>query len=141
MNKTFIPVLIVGAVLLIIATAGATTYFNRSESMPDTEIAAEKIASTQVKKTTSAKKMAPRPADIAWDETPRQQPVQSQTRTVATNCDDGNIVGKAVGGIGGGVLASNIGKGGGKTAATIAGTLGGAYVGGEFIPTRNVTCR
>lgn len=59
---------------------------------------------------------------------------------VQKKCNDGNIAGKALGGVGGGVLGSMVGKGDGKTAATIGGTLGGAYIGGEAIPLNNITC-
>lgn len=67
------------------------------------------------------------------------QPATQVRQQVA--CDDGNIAGKALGGVGGGVAGSMLGKGNGKTATTIAGTLGGAYIGGETIPLHNVTCR
>jgi uncharacterized protein YcfJ len=70
-----------------------------------------------------------------------QRHAPTSQHAVSSNCNDGNIAGKAVGGVGGGVLGSLIGKGNGKTAATIGGTLGGAYVGGETIPLNNVTCR
>jgi outer membrane lipoprotein SlyB len=60
---------------------------------------------------------------------------------VVRKCDDGNIAGKAVGGIGGGVVGSLVGGGVGKTAATIGGTLGGAYLGGKTIPLQNSTCK
>jgi uncharacterized protein YcfJ len=63
-----------------------------------------------------------------------QQPVRQR-------CDDNNIIGTAAGGIGGGVVGSQFGSGSGKTAATIAGVLGGAYLGNQYIPTRNATCQ
>lgn len=56
-------------------------------------------------------------------------------------CDDKNIVGTVAGGAAGGVIGNQFGKGSGKTAATIAGIAGGALLGNEYIPTRNVTCR
>lgn len=68
-------------------------------------------------------------------------PKTTQTASApAKNCNDGNVLGAAVGGIGGGVLGSTIGDGTGKTAATIGGTLGGAYLGSQYIPLQNATC-
>ncbi len=37
------------------------------------------------------------------------------TQNTIAKCDDGNIAGKAVGGVGGGVIGSLVGKGSGKT--------------------------
>jgi uncharacterized protein YcfJ len=56
-------------------------------------------------------------------------------------CDDGNVLGTVVGGVGGGIVGSQVGKGHGNTAATIGGTLGGAYLGNQYIPLKNATCR
>lgn len=75
------------------------------------------------------------------------QSVQPQNQKVALaqppqpRCDDSNIVGTIAGGAAGGVVGSQVGKGSGKTAATIGGVIGGAYLGNQYIPTRNVTCR
>ena len=104
--------LVLGAIILVAATAGASVYLSKPQPAP-----AEKVGVVH-----------------------RTQVAQPAQRTVA-KCDDGNVAGKAVGGVGGGVIGSLAGKGNGKTAATIAGTLGGAYVGGEVIPLQNVTCR
>lgn len=68
-----------------------------------------------------------------------KQVAQAQPQQPA--CNDSNIIGTAIGGIGGGVLGSQIGSGSGKTAATIGGALGGAYLGNQYIPTRNATCK
>lgn len=67
------------------------------------------------------------------------QPTATQQQV--EDCDDGNIVGMALGGVAGGLLGNQVGKGSGNTAATIGGTVGGAYLGKDHIPTRNVTCR
>lgn len=71
------------------------------------------------------------------------QPVAQHQQLAAAQpaCDDSNIVGMLAGGAMGGILGNQVGKGSGNTAATIGGALGGAYVGGKYIPTRNVTCR
>lgn len=125
MNNKQITLLIVGAVLLVVATATASTYLAKKEP----EVVAEKAPAP--KKHTN---------NITWNSNTPPQP-QPAPQQQAVNCNDGNIAGKAVGGVGGGILASNVGKGKGKTAATIGGTLGGAYLGGELIPLNNVTCR
>jgi outer membrane lipoprotein SlyB len=100
--------LALGAVLLVVTTAGASVYLARQPPAP------------QPRKTVA---------------------VERVHNTAVAKCNDGNIAGKAVGGVGGGVLGSLAGKGSGKTAATIGGTLGGAYLGGEMIPLQNATCR
>lgn len=97
--------LVLGAIILVAATAGASIYYTKQP------VQAERVV---VVKHTSQK--------------------------AAVRCDDGNIAGKAVGGVGGGVLGSLAGKGNGKTAATIGGTLAGAYIGGKELPLQNVTC-
>jgi uncharacterized protein YcfJ len=56
-------------------------------------------------------------------------------------CNDHNIVGTGVGGVAGGILGSQFGRGSGKTATTIGGALGGAYLGNQYIPTQNATCK
>lgn len=104
--------LVLGAVLLIITTAGASAYFSKEPLEPKkSPVHTQKVVATQ------------------------------PTQGAATGCNDGNIAGKAVGGVSGGIIGSMAGKGNGKTAATIGGTLGGAYLGGEVIPLQNVTCR
>ncbi len=100
-----------GAVLLMAATAGTSVYFTKQTQQP-----------------------LPPPAKVVV----KSQP---QTQQVVRRCNDDNIAGKAVGGIGGGVVGSLVGGGVGKTAATIGGTLGGAYLGGKTIPLQNSTCK
>lgn len=111
-----------GIVALVTTTAVASIYVAREMDGKET-----KTVSTTTKKTASADK-------VVWNE-PRPAAAPAQPA-----CNDGNIAGKALGGVGGGIAGSMIGKGNGKTAATIGGTLGGAYVGGEVIPLQNVTC-
>lgn len=115
-NKTI--ALTLGAVLLIVATAGASVLVMNNK------------AETPVQRTATSK------STIQWND---RAPQPAPARTTAA-CNDGNVAGKVVGGVGGGVLGSMVGKGKGKTAATIGGTLGGAYIGGETIPLNNVTC-
>lgn len=115
---------IAGITALMLMTAGASAYITTQSIKEDDKPVVQK---TQQKRDA-----------IAWDQ-PRQVQTQPVQQRVA--CNDGNIVGKIAGGVGGGALASNVGKGRGKTAAVIGGTLGGAYLGGEYIPTHNVTCR
>jgi len=113
--------------LMLVSTAAASVYLTRESMAPE--------------QTTSSSESHKSNSDIVWnDRAVEQGRTQTRARPVAASCDDGNIAGKAVGGVGGGVLGSLAGKGHGKTATTIAGTLGGAYLGGEAIPLRNVTC-
>jgi uncharacterized protein YcfJ len=120
MKRSHLIAVIGGVILLIGLTAGAAAYVTQATIKDEKSVSvprAERVVIHQ--------EAAPAPA-------PAQQ---------AANCDDGNIVGHVLGGAAGGVVGSQVGSGSGQTAATIAGTLGGAYVGGEYIPTRNVTCR
>ncbi len=96
---------VLGGILLVAATAGASIYFTQQPVKTDQVVV-----------------------------------VRHATQKAAVRCDDGNIAGKAVGGVGGGVIGSLAGKGNGKTAATIGGTLAGAYIGGKELPLQNVTC-
>jgi uncharacterized protein YcfJ len=124
MNRNQIILVILGAFLLVIATAAASTYIAKS--------------SNDTNKPAVVAHKAHNNGNITWND---NHPTQATPVQTASNCDDGNVAGKVVGGVGGGVLGSQIGKGNGKTVGTIAGTLGGAYLGGQYIPTRNVTCR
>lgn len=114
----------VGIFALVALTAGASALVTRH--MFDEKSALEHTAAAK-----------PRASGdhIAWNNQ-RQAAAPAQPA-----CDDGNVVGSLLGGVGGGVAGSQLGKGNGKTATTIGGTLGGAYLGGQYIPTRNVTCR
>lgn len=104
-----------GALILVAATAGASTYILTQDDMPK---ASEQDTGTFQRASTTQAAPAPQPA-----------------------CDDDNIVGKVVGGVAGGVAGSQFGSGNGKTAATIGGSVGGQLLGEEYIPTRNATCR
>ncbi len=119
MKRQHIAVIAVGAGILVAATAGASALVMNQQNLAKTKAATSQAAHKE---------------EIRWnDSTPPPQKV--------VNCDDGNVVGAIAGGVGGGVLGSQLGDGKGKTAATIGGTLGGAYLGKEYIPTENVTCR
>lgn len=107
-----------GAALLLFVAVGASAYVTK-EVLDDPK----PVAAKQGQK-------------IVWDE-PRPAP---QPQKVASNCDDGNIVGTVVGGVGGGIIGNQIGSGSGNTVATIGGAVGGAALGNRYIPTRNVTC-
>jgi uncharacterized protein YcfJ len=135
MNRKSIALLTLGAVLLVAITAGASVYMTKQHLTED------KAAAVEVKQPTAKRRSASN--SIKWDNpAPARQQVQRTTTVqTASACNDDNIAGKAVGGVGGGVLGSLVGKGKGKTAATIGGTLAGAYVGGEAIPLHNATCR
>ena len=113
--------LVLGATLLTAGTAATSTYLTKRSLQNDNVAAAEDPA---------PKKQAAAPAHAA-----------RSAQKVTSNCNDNNIAGKAVGGVGGGILGSLVGGGAGKTAATIGGALGGAYLGGETIPLQNKTCK
>ena len=113
-----------GAVVLVLLTAGASALVTR-----------EVIESKTPASETAVVVKAPAHQKITWNE-PRRQ-----AQPAPPPCNDGNIVGKVVGGLGGGLVGSQIGSGSGKTAATIGGAVGGTVLGGEYIPTENVTCR
>lgn len=55
-------------------------------------------------------------------------------------CNDHNVVGTVIGGVAGGVVGNQFGRGSGRTVATVGGAAGGAYLGNEYINTRNATC-
>ena len=121
MKRKNIIAIALGAVALVAATAGASALVMNHNAISKTEPKSTHVAQKE---------------EIRWNDSapaPAPQPVR--------HCDDGNVVGALAGGVGGGVLGSQIGHGKGKTAGTIAGTLGGAYLGKEYIPTDNVTCR
>jgi outer membrane lipoprotein SlyB len=90
------------------------------------------LASYLVKEEKTAKQVA---------EKPKAQTLASAQPVQTVRCDDGNIAGYIAGGAAGGILGNQVGKGKGNTAATIGGTLTGAYLGGQYMPLRNVTCR
>lgn len=111
-----------GVLALVLVTAGASALVTREmvEEKPAVESAAQPSANK-----------------ISWKE-PRPAPQPAQPAKPA--CNDGNIVGKVIGGVGGGIIGNQIGSGSGNTVATIGGAVGGTVLGGEYIPTDNVTC-
>lgn len=111
----------VGAVALVAVAAGAGAYVTQEVINDDKPVAARQVSSNA----------------IEWNGDRRQE--QAPQR-VASNCDDGNIVGTVLGGLGGGILGNQIGSGSGNTAATIGGAVGGAALGNRYIPTDNETC-
>lgn len=117
MGKKDIALIVLGALLLVMATAGASAYVLRGQPADNNRSSKE---------------------TISWS-APRAEAPRAQPARVA--CNDDNIVGKVVGGVGGGLVGNQIGKGKGNTAATIGGAVGGTLLGEEYIPTHNVTCR
>lgn len=116
-----------GVLALVLVTAGASALVTK-------DMMSEKPAIE------TARAPAPKEQKITWNEPRNAEPVQPVRTAAAPPCNDGNIVGLALGGIGGGIAGNQIGKGSGNTVATIGGAVGGAYLGKEFIPTENVTC-
>ena len=119
------------ACALVVATvAGAAAFVNREGAV----VSAESVKKT---KQTASK-------DLPWVDKktePKAPAPRQQVAAAEPQCKDGNILGTIAGGIAGGAASSAIGKGTGKTAATIAGTMGGAYLGNQYIPLQNTTCR
>ena len=124
MPRKQLTLLIVGAIVLIALTAGASAYVTRGTMTPD----------EPVKKTASVKTV--QKEQISWN----QQPAQPAPAPVK-RCDDGNIVGAAIGAAGGGLIGNQFGKGKGKDLATIGGVIAGGAAGHQMIPTRGVLCR
>ena len=120
MNKKLIGAGIV-MVVLVASTALATAYFTR-ELQPTAE--------NHVPPAQHARTSGQGHSQSAASSAPGQP-----------RCDDSNVLGYVAGGAAGGIVGNQIGKGSGNTAATIAGTLGGAYLGGQYIPLKNATCR
>lgn len=117
MSNKDIALITLGALVLVMITAGASAYVLSAHDSEDAPPARERITWSGPRADTAA----PQPVRVA--------------------CNDDNIVGKVVGGVGGGLIGNQIGKGKGNTAATIGGAVGGTLLGEEYIPTNNVTCR
>lgn len=119
-HKTLL--LVMGAVLLVAATAGASAFITR-------DVMTEKPVETKTVKK----------EQITWN---KQQPApQPQQQQQVKRCDDGNIVGAAIGGAAGGLIGNQFGSGKGKDLATIGGVIAGGTAGHQYIPTRGVLCR
>lgn len=119
-----------GAVALVALTAGVSA------------VVTQKVIEDKQTATVESKARGSRSSEkVTWNGERRLSAANSQQNVQQPACDDGNIVGTIVGGLGGGVVGSQIGSGNGQTVATIGGTLGGAYLGNQYLPTRNVTCR
>lgn len=114
----------VGAIALIMVTAGAsaliTDHFNDTQPAP----VVHKVASTT------------HHDNVRWNNPPAQQ-----AQPVAQKCDDGNVVGYGLGALAGGLIGHQIGDGKGKDVATVGGAAAGALAGGQYIPTRGVLCQ
>ncbi len=117
------------AALLLATVAGASAYINQDALTRHT-------ATTKVKSSASNQ-------NLPWLDKQHEQrrAAPQQVASAQPQCNDGNILGTVAGGVAGGALSSTIGNGNGKTAATIAGALGGAYLGNQYIPLQNSTCR
>ena len=120
-----------GVVALVILAAGASALV--TQKVIEDKPAVEKTAAAPKHKTAKSEK-------ITWNEPRQAQPAQ-QAQAAPASCDDYNIVGIGLGAVAGGVAGNQIGSGRGQDLATIGGALGGAYLGKQYIPTHNVTCR
>lgn len=108
-----------GALALVMLTAGASALITRDVVTPDEPKTVTKVVHTN---TTNTK------------------PAPQQPQKVAAKCDDGNVVGYGLGALAGGLIGNQVGDGDGKKVATVAGAAGGALAGGQYIPTRGVLC-
>ena len=116
-------------VLLMGAAAAIAAYATKQSLHPDNTVV---VSEAKPVKLINPPHVVHAPPQMA-----AAQPVQP----MQPGCDDRNIVGTLAGGAAGGLVGSQIGKGKGNTAAIIGGIAGGALVGNQYIPTRNVTCR
>lgn len=119
----------IGAAALVLLTAGASAVVINDMIQEDSAPTHESVQTRHPVSTSSGN-------NVTWNSERTAPPPAPQQEA----CDDGNLVGKVLGGAAGGVAGSQVGSGSGKTAATIGGTLGGALLGGEYLPTKNVTC-
>lgn len=135
MTRKNIVGLSVAVFLVILLTAGASAMITRElateEAATQASVEPVKAPHYGTRKTTHRNDN-----DITWNEPQRPAPVQQKPA-----CDDHNVVGIVLGGAAGGLVGHQVGSGKGKDLATIGGALGGAYLGNQYIPTRNVTCR
>lgn len=128
MNRKHIILACLGGAALIAMTATASALITRESITNDKPVSVREVQKEtpfEDRKRVAVVDPSPAPPPM-----PAQQPA----------CDDGNIAGTVLGGAAGGVIGSQIGDGSGQTAATIAGVAGGALLGREYIPTRNITC-
>ena len=125
MPRKHLILLIVGVIALIAITAAASAYVTRDVMTPENS-KVERVATTK-----------PQAEKVVWND-PKPQP---QPAPQAKKCDDGNIVGAALGAAGGGIIGHQFGGGKGKDLATIGGAIAGGTAGHQMIPTRGVLCR
>jgi len=120
-NKTNkVLIIVLGAIILVGATAAATAYISDKQVTKTEQVPAPRVVHERA---------AP----------PRQQ--QAQAVQQQPKCNDENIVGTVAGAALGGIAGNQLGKGNGKTVATVGGALGGAYLGNQYIPTNGVACK
>jgi uncharacterized protein YcfJ len=135
MQRKHMIATVVGAVALVVMTATASALITKQNVTADEDVISETVTTRKEVKAAPVRHSANQPVQRANPEPAPQQVAQQPA------CDDGNIAGTVLGGAAGGVIGSQIGNGSGQTAATIAGVAGGALLGREYIPTRNITCR
>ena len=122
-----ITILALAAVALIAVSAGAAAFVTKNQME-------EKPAPVKTAVQTKSTKTVARKEQINWNQ---QQPApQQQVR----RCNDGNIVGAAIGGAAGGLVGHQFGKGKGRDLATIGGVIAGGTAGHQYIPTRGTLC-
>jgi uncharacterized protein YcfJ len=136
-NKNWIIVGI-AALILIMVSAGASALITRN-NIRDAETVTVTKEETVTKPVVHHKQVR-HDDNINWNNR-AAAPAPVQQAQALPPCDDKNIVGTVLGGLGGGLAGSQVGKGNGQIAATAVGVAAGAVAGNEYIPTRNVTCR
>ncbi len=135
-NKNWIIVGI-AALILVLVSAGASALITRNNIRDEQTVSVTK-EETVTKPVVHHKHV--REENINWNNR-AAAPAPIQQAQALPPCDDKNIVGTVLGGLGGGLAGSQFGKGNGQVAATAVGVAAGAVAGNEYIPTRNVTCR
>lgn len=151
MDRRYITLTAVGAVVLLLGTAAASALLTR-QMVEENEIVSASDLSQRppLKNAVSHKSTAQKTkaSSMPWQDG-RQYAAQSPSagntqpparQATAPACDDGNVLGYVAGGAAGALVGSQVGKGKGNTAAIIGGTLGGAYLGGQHLPLRNSLC-
>lgn len=146
MEKKDIAIVALAGILLIGATAEGTMYYMNKSSAPQDQSKVVALPSQRPDNVMPAAGEDSEPAHAPvrrhhHSQAQGQSEAQAQPVSATSGCNDHNIVGTAVGGIGGGILGSLFGSGKGKTVTTIGGALAGAYAGNQAIPTNGVTCR
>lgn len=112
MDKSMIKGLAVGAIAMVVLSAGGVTAYKGLTQPKQAEVLAVKEAMQSVS-------------------TPHEKCEQVVVQRQAPVQDEKRIAGTVLGGVAGGLLGSQIGGGSGQKVATVLGAAGGAYAGNQ----------